>query len=91
MKSKFDKSSRALMSCDLINSIVNLFGETFLVAYFLQISNENILQVSVYYIITYAILGLGNILLGNVMKKNPHKRVIIYRFGIIVKSIYIYY
>lgn len=89
MKNKLDKSSRALMSCDLINSIVSLFGETFLVAYFLQISNENIVQVSVYYIIIYAILGLGNILLGNVMKKNPHKRVIIYRFGIIVKSIYI--
>ena len=89
MKNKLDKSSRALMSCDLINSIVSLFGETFLVAYFLQISNENIVQVSIYYIIIYAILGSGNILLGNVMKKNPHKRVIIYRFGIIVKSIYI--
>lgn len=69
MNNKLDKSSRALMSCDLINNIVSLFGETFLVAYFLQISNENIVQVSVYYIIIYTILGLGNIFLGNVMKK----------------------
>ena len=89
MKNKLDKSSKALMSCDLINSIVNLFGETFLVAYFLQISNENIVQVSVYYIIIYIILGLSNIFLGNVMKKNPKKRALLYRFGIIVKSIYI--
>ncbi len=89
MKNNLDTSSKALMSCDLTNSIVSLFGETFLVAYFLQISNENIVQVSVYYIIIYALLGLGNILLGNIMKKNPHKRVIIYRFGIIIKSIYI--
>lgn len=89
MNNKLDKSSRALMSCDLINNIVSLFGETFLVAYFLQISNENIVQVSVYYIIIYTILGLGNIFLGNVMKKNPHKRVMLYRFGIIIKSIYI--
>ena len=79
MKNNLDTSSKALMSCDLTNSIVSLFGETFLVAYFLQISNENIVQVSVYYIIIYALLGLGNILLGNIMKKNPHKRVIIYR------------
>lgn len=89
MENKLDISSKALMSCDLINSIVSLFGETFLVAYFLQISNENIVQVSVYYIIIYTMLGLENILLGKVMKKSPRKRPIIYRVGIIVKSIYI--
>lgn len=89
MKNKLDKSSKALMLCDLTNSIVSLFGETFLVAYFLQISNENIVQVSIYYIIIYSILGLGNILLGNIMKSNPKNRVTIYRIGIIIKSIYI--
>ena len=46
---KLDKSSKALMTCDLTNSIISLFGETFLVAYFLQVSNENIVQVSIYY------------------------------------------
>lgn len=89
MNNRLDKSAKALMTCDLINSIVSLFGETFLVAYFLQISNENIIQVSTYYIIIYAFLGMGNILLGNIIKKHPQKRVAIYRFGIIVKSIYI--
>lgn len=29
---KIDKSAKALMTCDLTNSIVSLFGETFLVA-----------------------------------------------------------
>lgn len=89
MESKLDKSSKSLMTCDLTNSIVSLFGETFLVAYFLQISNENIVQVSTYYIIIYTLLGLGNILLGNIMKSKPKNRVIIYRIGIIVKSVYI--
>ena len=89
MKSKLDKSAKSLMACDLTNSIVSLFGETFLVAYFLQISNENIIQVSIFYIILYALLGIGSILLGNIIKNNPQKRVAIYRFGIIVKSIYI--
>lgn len=87
MKDKIDKSAKSLMVCDLTNSIVSLFGETFLVAYFLQISNENIIQISTYYIILYTLLGLGNILLGNIMKSKPQKRVIIYRFGIITKSI----
>lgn len=89
MKNKISKSARALMTCDLTNSIVSLFGETFLVAYFLQISNENIVQVSIYYIILYALLALGSFLLGNVMKSKPQKRVIIYRFGIVIKSVYI--
>lgn len=89
MKNKLNKSARALMICDLINSIVSLFGETFLVAYFLQISNENIVQVSIYYIILYALLALGSFLLGSIMKSKPQKRVIIYRLGIIIKSIYI--
>ncbi len=88
-KNNIDKSAKALMICDLINSIVSLFGETFLVAYFLQISNENIVQVSIYYMILYALLAVGSFLLGSVMKSKPHKRVIIYRLGIVVKSIYI--
>lgn len=67
MKNKLDKSSVSLMTCDLINTIISLFGETFLVAYFLQISNENLVQVSTYYIIVYALLGLGNVLLGNIL------------------------
>ena len=87
MKTKLDRSAKSLMACDLTNNIINLFGETFLVAYFLQISNENIIQVSTFYIILYLILGVGSILLGNISK--PKKRVSIYRFGIIIKSIYI--
>lgn len=55
----------------------------------MQISDENILQVSTYYIIFYSLLGIGNIILGNIRKKYPSKRVDIYRWGIIVKSIYI--
>lgn len=89
MKTKLDRSAKSLMACDLTNNIINLFGETFLVAYFLQISNENIIQVSTFYIILYLILGVGSILLGNIIKSKPKKRVLIYRFGIIIKSIYI--
>lgn len=91
MKSTINKSAKALMTCDLTNSIVSLFGETFLVAYFLQISNENIVHVSIYYIILYALLALGSFLLGSVMKIKPQKRVVIYRLGIVIKSQYIYY
>ncbi len=89
MKNKLDKNAKALIVSDVINTIVSLFGETFFVAYFLQISNENITKVSIYYIVLYLLLGLGNVLLGKIMKHKPQKRVIIYRCGIVTKSIYV--
>lgn len=89
MENKLDKSSKSLMACDLINSIVSLFGDTFLIAYFLQVTNENIVQVSIYYIIVYALFSIGNFLQGNILKSRPKNRVDIYRIGIIVKSIFI--
>jgi len=89
MENKLDRSAKSLMVCDLTNSIISLFGETFLVAYFLQISKENITQVSTFYIFLYSLLGIGNILLEKIIKSKPKKRVSIYRFGIIFKSIYI--
>ena len=89
MKNKLDKSSKSLMVCDLINSIVNLFGDTFLIAYFLQVTNENIVQVAIYYIIVYSLFAIGNFLQGSILKRKPKNRVDIYRIGIIVKSIFI--
>lgn len=89
MKNKLNKNTKVLMSCDLINNIVSLFGDTFLVAYFLQISNENIVQVSMWYIVVYSLLGLGSLILGYFIKKHPKQIVNIYKIGIAIKSIYI--
>ena len=89
MKNKFDKSSKALMTCDLINSLVNIFRETFLVAYLLQITNNNIVQVSIYYIVVYFLLSSLTFLQGNFLKRNPEKRVTMYRLGIMIMSIFV--
>lgn len=89
MEEKLDKSSKALMICDLTNGIVRLFGATFLVAYLLQVSNQNITQTAIYYAIVYSLLVLGSIPVGKIAKIAPEKRVILYRVGIIVKSLYI--
>ena len=71
-----DISSISLMVCDLINSAISLFGETFLVAYFLQITNENISQVSIYYIIVYALLGIDKKQMNASKKVEPYARVL---------------
>ena len=50
-KNKFSKDSKFLLICDLMYSTTGIFVNTFLVAYFLEITNESIVQVSIFYMI----------------------------------------
>ena len=62
MKNKISKSAKCLMASDLIYTLTALFLETFLVAYFLKVTNDSIIQISIFYIIIYSLLGIGNVL-----------------------------
>lgn len=53
MNTNLNKNAKKLMLSDLIYSITAIFSETFLVAYFLKVTNENITKISIYYIILY--------------------------------------
>ena len=74
---------------DLIYTITALFAETFLVAYFLKITNENIVQIALYYIIVKSLMGIGLILMGNFIKGKPNIRTKILSLGIVVRAIFI--
>ena len=50
-KEKLGKNAIFLIASDLIYTITELFARTFLVAYLLKITNDNITQVSLYYMI----------------------------------------
>ena len=62
MNNKLSKSAKCLMASDLIYTLTALFLETFLVAYFLKVTNDSIIQISIFYIIIYSLLGIGNVL-----------------------------
>ena len=51
MKNNLDKSANSLKVCEIINSIIDLFLNTFLVAYLLNITNENMSSVALYYVV----------------------------------------
>ena len=51
MKKKIGKDAQLLIASDLIYTLTAVFVETFLVAYFLKVTNENITTISIYYII----------------------------------------
>ena len=88
-KSKICKSAKLLMSSDLIYTLTSLFVKTFLVAYFLKVTNDSIIQISIYYIIMYTLSGIGKILIGKVLKSNPQYRTKLLSMGIVLRAVFI--
>lgn len=88
-KKKLSKSAKCLIISDLIYTITALFAETFLIAYFLKITNENIVQIALYYIIVKGLNGIGLILIGYFIKGKPTVRTKILSLGIIIRAIFI--
>ena len=89
MKNKLDNSAKLLIASDLIYSLTAVFIETFLVAYFLKITDKNISTITIYYIIIYFVQTTGNVLMGRIIKKMPSKCKNIMSFGIITRALFI--
>lgn len=89
MNDKIGKSAKLLIASDLIYTLIGVFSETFLVAYFLKITNKNITTISIYYILIYTLRSLGSILMGKVIKKSPNKSKQIMSLGIVTRALFI--
>ena len=48
MDNKINKSAKFLMTSDLIYTLTALFLKTFLVACFLKVTNDSIIQISIF-------------------------------------------
>jgi uncharacterized membrane protein YfcA len=55
---KINKNALLLLISSGINNVIGLFINTFLVAYLLQLNSDNIVNISLFYIIVYAIIGI---------------------------------
>ena len=89
MNKKIEKSAKLLIASDLIYSLTGVFVETFLVAYFLKVTNKNITTISIYYILIYTLTSLGNIVMGKIIKRAPDKSKQIMSFGIVARALFI--
>lgn len=88
-KQKLPKNAKLLIANDLIYTLTALFIETFLVAYFLKVTNDSIIEVSIFYIIMYLLLGCGNLLIGKVVKIKTNYRNKIMSIGIVLRAVFI--
>lgn len=82
---KLSINSRLLIAINTIHSIIDLFISTFLVAYFLNITNNNIVPASLFYIFTYFISMIGFPLIGPLVKSS--KKKCLYNCSFIINSI----
>ena len=89
MNNKIEKKAKLLIASDLIYSLTGVFVETFLVAYFLKVTNKNITTISIYYILIYTLTSLGNIVMGKIIKRAPDKSKQIMSFGIVARALFI--
>lgn len=88
-KEKLGKNAIFLIASDLIYTITALFAQTFLIAYLLKITNDNITQVSLYYMIINFIHAMGSIFIGKFIKNGKYNKTKILSLGIIIRAIFI--
>ncbi len=80
--------SKILILDQSIGKIISIFLDIFLAAYFYKISSQNILYLSIYNIVTWIIATIGALLVANIIKTKD--KIKLYRFGIFIKSLYIF-
>lgn len=88
-KAKLGKNEIFLIANDLIYTITALFSDTFLVAYLLKITNDNITRVSLYYMIVNFMHAICPMLIGKFIKDKKYNKTKILSLGIIIRAIYI--
>lgn len=84
---KLSTISKVLILDQSIGKIISIFLDTFLAAYFYKISEQNIYYLSIYNIIGWIVATIGAFIVADIIKRK--NKVILYRFGIFIKSLYI--
>ncbi len=79
------KNAWLLILIHSLHWIIELFLNTFLVAYFLNLTNNNIVPVSLFYIVTYFTLTSTAVILGQHIKCG--NKLLFYRFSFLVNSL----
>ena len=86
-KLKLNRNIIGLIGCTCINNILYMFLNTFMVAYFITLTNYDYRLISLYYIMSFIFIMLTSLVLGRIIKNKS--QVGIFRLGILMYSFYI--
>lgn len=87
-KSKLSFVEKILISDQAVGKIISIFLDIFLAAYFYKITDKNILYLCLYNIIGWIVATIGALTVKNYIKTKD--KVKLYRFGAIIKTLYIF-
>lgn len=79
--------SNIIIAINAMKKIMGLFLGPFLTAYFIKKSQESIIDISIYNIFSFILLGVGSFLVASIIKNKF--RVGMFRIGVILNFIYI--
>lgn len=85
---KLTKNLNLLMICELFFEVSDIFSSTFLIAYFYELTAQNLCVISAYYLVAYLLTGLCFWLFGDLIKTKS--KLSVYRFGIIINCFYMF-
>lgn len=86
-KIKENRNIIGLTGACIVNNILYMFLNTFMVAYFITLTNYDYKQISIYYALSFVGILLTFLVLGKTIKNK--RQVLIFRSGIILYCIYI--
>ena len=81
-----NREQKVIILISALKSIMAIFLGPFLTVYFLKASTESIYSLSIYYILSYFVLGFGSLIVAIIV--NNRYRIEMYRFGVICNFIY---
>lgn len=84
---KLTKSAIGIMGSLLINNVLYMFVNTFMVAYFITLTNYDYKQISIYYVLSFIAILLTFLTFGRIIKNK--NQVWVFRSGIIAYWLYI--
>ena len=89
MNKRVGKEAKKLLCGDLIYILTGVFINTFLVAYFLQVTDDNISKIALYYLTVHAIRFIGALAIGEHIKKHPGIIKAVLSLSVIARAVFI--
>lgn len=84
---KLSNDTKIIILDRAIGNVIEIFLSTFLAAYFYKITQDNLIYISIYHIISWIGATIGAFLVANYIKTK--NKVKLYRFGTFLKAFYV--
>lgn len=87
-KNGISKQAKILVCDRAIGKVIDIFLTTFLASYFYQVSEQNMVYLVIYHIVTYIVATIGAFIVSDYIKRR--NKIKLYRLGIAVKAFNIF-